>query len=442
MNYININTNDLSNALQDIIGVVTGGKHLPILSHVLIESFKGTVSLTATDAEVQVTRKVKADETPSDFRTTVEARKLYDIVKNIYNENIKISIEGDQEHGNPDNNFIIQTSRGKYKLRSHHPNEFPLFDSADKEETLTANQDDLKKLFNKSSFAIAHTTRQEDAPQAWMTGLIIEASPNKLMVLSTDGHRFVKSLTNIDKANIVERSVILPRKAVLEIQRVIQNEGKVKLLFTDTYITFAFNEITLTSKLIDKSIPSAVYGVIPDETEINILIKTENIKPALQRVQTITEKGPMGFVRINIDDNKLTIESYNKDQERAIEALDIDSTGESISMGFNITYLLDVITASNGELINIGLKTRPKKFEPTDFVVKNKEGGHDVVDANNNAVESFDSENDSKMLALAYANKNIDMLSKDSNVRAIDKMLLTDPSDPDTKYLVMPLKNY
>ena len=172
---------------------------------------------------------------------------------------------------------------------------------------------------------------------------------------------------DIDKSKISESSFIVPRKAIQEAQRIIEEEGEAKVEFTDNQATFNLNKVRLITKLVDGSFPD--YGrVIPDETTINILLKAENIRPALQRVSILANEKFKG-VRIDLEDNKLTVSSENTEQEKARETIEIENTGKSLSVGFNVSYLIDAISACDGELVNLGLNDENSSAlitDPTD----------------------------------------------------------------------------
>ncbi|MBT07626.1 MAG: DNA polymerase III subunit beta, partial [Rhodospirillaceae bacterium] len=131
--------------------------------------------------------------------------------------------------------------------------------------------------------------------------------------------------------------------------------------------TFKFNRVNLITKLIDGSFPD-YKRVIPEDTTINITIKAETLRPALQRVSILANEKFKG-VRIDIEDNKLTVSSENPEQEKGNETLDIDSTNKTLSVGFNVSYLIDAIAACDGELVNLGLNDENSSAlitDPTD----------------------------------------------------------------------------
>ena len=354
MNTININSNELAQKVQSIIGVVERKQTMPVLGHILIESKNDTLTLTSTDLEVQLSTEASLEKDSADFLTTAPGRKLHEIIRSIDNQELTIHVT--------DTDLTIEATSSKFKLLSLPPNEFPLFESSKTETSFVVKQKTVKNLFNKTHFAMA----QQDV-RFYLNGLLLETSPNSLISVGTDGHRLARSIADIDKAQVEESSFIVPRKAIQEVQRVIDEEGDAKISFADNQATFKLSSVKLITKLIDGSFPD-YNKVIPEETNINILIKTNELRPALQRVSILANEKFKG-VRIDLKDDNLTVSSENPEQEKAKETINIDNTNTNLSVGFNVSYLIDAINACDGELVNIGLNDENSSAlisDPTD----------------------------------------------------------------------------
>jgi DNA polymerase-3 subunit beta len=354
MNNITINSNTLSRALQNVIGVIERKQTMPILGHVLIENKKGKLTLTGTDLEVQIQAHTNIDDKQNNVIATAPGRKLYDIIRSLDDKEIIIEFN--------DSNIVIKSQNSKFKLQTLPPNEFPLFEPGSKETSFVIKQANLKNLLQKTHFAMA----QQDV-RFYLNGLLLEIAPNKLVSVGTDGHRLARTVASVDKAQLDEANFIIPRKAVQEVQRIIGDEGDAKLSFSDNQATFNLNKVTLTTKQIDGSFPD-YNRVIPDETAIKILIKASKIKPALQRVSILANEKFKG-VRVDINNEKLTISSENPEQESGSETITIDDTQQTLSVGFNVSYLIDAVSACDGDLVSIGLNdenTSALITDPTD----------------------------------------------------------------------------
>ena len=365
MNNINIKASLLSEGLQQIVGVVERKQTMPILSHILLECSENNLTLTATDLEVQLSCTVKNANADDNFVTTIPGRKAFEIIRSLGEQDIEIIVS--------DSSLKIKSSNSSFKLKTLSSNEFPLFDAIGTDTTFSAKQSEIKTLFNKTQFAMA----QQDV-RFYLNGLLLEVSPNTVVSVGTDGHRLAKSKITIERSKINESSYILPRKAVQEIQRIINDTGELKITFSDNRAVFEIGATTLVTKLIDGSFPDYTR-VIPDNTAINILLDVGKIKPALQRVSILANEKFKG-VRVDLNDDVLNVSSENPEQERATEAISIDKTGASLSVGFNVSYLIEAISACQGEMVSLGLN-----------------------DENSSA-------------------------------------LITDPSDPESKYVVMPMR--
>ena len=363
MNII-INSEEFVAHLTSIIGVVDRKQTMPILGHVLIAGQSGEITLTATDLEVQISSSFKANIS-EDFSITLPGRKLFDILRSLGNTDVEIVSNDDA--------VTLKTAKSKFSLQQLPANEFPLFEKPDGEQEFNMPQTDLASLLNKTQFAMA----QQDV-RFYLNGLLLEISPESLNVVGTDGHRLAKTNLAIDKKSINEQSCIVPRKAIQELTRSLSESKECKVSLVDNQASFAFSSITLTTKLIDGNFPD-YNRVIPAETNTNIMLDTSVIKPALQRVSILANEKFKG-VRIDIKKDKITISSENPEQEQAVEEIDIDDSGADLSMGFNVSYLIDAVNACKGELVNLGVN--------------------------------------------------------DENTGA----LITDPSDPNTKYVVMPMR--
>ena len=309
MNNININAQTLSEGIQKVIGVVERKQTMPILSHILISCSNKRLTISATDLEVQLTSTIENIDCNDDFVSTLPGRKAFEIIRSLGDQELNINIS--------DTSTEIMSSNSRFKLQSLPTNEFPFFEETGTDSTFTVKQNQLKSLLNKTQFSMA----QQDV-RYYLNGLLIELSPNKIVSVGTDGHRLAKSLISIEKSNITESSYILPRKAVQEIQRIINEQGESKITFSDNRAVFEIGSTTLVTKLIDGSFPDYTR-VIPDNTAINILIDTTTIKPALKRVSILANEKFKG-VRVDLDDNVLNVSSENPEQEQASEAISIE----------------------------------------------------------------------------------------------------------------------
>ena len=363
MNII-INSEEFVSHLASVVGVVDRKQAMPILGHILVTGKSGEITITATDLEVQISSSFKAN-IAQDFSITLPGRKLFDILRSLGNTDVEITTTDDVA--------TIKTAKSKFSLQQLPANEFPLFEKPEGEQTFNIPQAELAVLLNRTQFAMA----QQDV-RFYLNGLLLEITPENLNVVGTDGHRLAKTNLVLEKKNINEQSCIVPRKAIQELTRSLSDTKECKVSLVDNQASFSFLSITLTTKLIDGTFPD-YNRVIPAETTTNILLDTTVLKPALQRVAILANEKFKG-VRIDINNKKITISAENPEQEQAVEEIDVDDSSATLSIGFNVSYLIDAVNACKGELVSLGVN--------------------------------------------------------DENTSA----LITDPSDPNTKYVVMPMR--
>ncbi len=359
-----INTNTLRNALQDLTGVVSKDLSMPILSHVLIEKNDKQINITATNLEMQIT--VKADFLESDEfdPITVSGRKLYEIVRSLDDQNIQISTTK--------NRLILKTNNSSFKLSTLPANNFPTFDDLKPLETFTINQAQLLDLLNKTSFSMA----SNPDVRFILCGLLLEITPNNLTAVATDAHRLAISSTHLEKKQINNINCIVPRKAVLELIRILQGDKEAKVSVGSNQIRVDFKDLNFISKLMDGKFPAGYKAVIPTTATIEVLLEKQNVRSALQRVSILANEKFKG-VRIDASNKTIILSSENPEQEEAKETIEHQSDAaeqNKVVAGFNAGYLIEAINACSGDEIVMGLNG-PKEAPGQDATKKTKTEG-------------------------------------------------------------------
>jgi DNA polymerase III subunit beta len=338
---ITINTKDLLQSIQKVVGVVEKKQTMPILSHILFKSDGKVLSLTATDLEVQISSKATPEsiEKHENF-FTVSGRKLFDILKALDDQRLLLELIDDK--------LTISTNKSKYRLATLLANEFPVFEEKKADESFGIKQADLLNLFNKTQFSMA----QQDV-RFYLNGMLVEIEPNKLTTVATDGHRLAKAVATIEKGTISNCSFILPRKAIQELTRTMTPEKDCKISFSNNQASFDYDGVSFTTKLIDGKFPD-YKRVVPDNTSRNILLDNNTLRPALQRVSILANEKFRG-VRIELVENEMIITSENPEQEEAKESIDLKEEQQPLVLGFNVSYLIDAVTSCEGQVVCMGL---------------------------------------------------------------------------------------
>jgi len=332
---IQISRGELLSALQSVIGVVERRQSLPILSNLLLEAKDDQLSIIATDLELQIERRVQVQNLKPG-RITAPARKLHDICRGLP-EGAMLSLES------TDGKLLLKSGRSRFSLATLPAEEFPVFSSDGGETQLTVTNRELKDLLSRTQFAMA----QQDV-RYYLNGLMIEIRPNRLRAVATDGHRLAMAELQRELPAQKDAQIILPRKTVLELQRLLDNtENEVKLALTANQIQVELDDVRLTSKLIEGRFPD-YERVIPEDSDKILRCERQKVRAALSRAAILSNEKFRG-VRLQISDEMLRIQTQNPEQEEAEEEVEINYNGAPLEIGFNVSYLLDALDAVEGD---------------------------------------------------------------------------------------------
>jgi DNA polymerase-3 subunit beta len=328
--------------LQQVIGAVERRQTLPILGNVLLKSTGGDLSLTATDLEIEMIARIET-EGGDDFQTTLPARKLLDICKALPSSaSINFSID--------ENKVSLTSARSRFSLASLPARDFPGLDEIETQESFSLPQNLFKTLFDKTSFAMA----QQDV-RYYLNGILMEISPGKIKLVATDGHRLALSEIDIDTEVGEEKQIIVPRKAVLELSRLLEpGDNPVKCTLSQNHLRVETEGLVFTTKLIDGKFPD-YQRVIPVDGNKTMEVDRETLKQAMSRIAILSNEKYRG-IRLALSSGNLSIQANNPDQEEAEEELQIDYDETNVEIGFNVTYLIDVLNVISSDKVQIKLK--------------------------------------------------------------------------------------
>ena len=326
--------------LQSVIGVVERRQTMPVLSNVLLSARNNRLSLTGTDLEVELvsTRELQV---PQAGEITVPGRKFLDILKALPDGvDVTISTEGDR--------LVIKAGRSRFTLATLPAAEFPLVDEINAQQTLKLSHAEFRRLIDKTHFSMA----QQDV-RYYLNGMLLEAEGKQLRAVATDGHRLALCETSLEIASKSKQQVIVPRKGVLELQRILGSEGEIELAIGTNHVRAQIGGIRFTSKLIDGRFPE--YGrVIPAQANRIIDADRDILRHSLQRTAILSNEKYRG-IRLNIKPGILTLQAHNPEQEEAEDQIEVGYTGEEIEIGFNVNYLLDALAAIETDRVQIAL---------------------------------------------------------------------------------------
>jgi DNA polymerase-3 subunit beta len=330
-------------ALQAVAGIVERRHTLPILANVLIRKSGPQIELTTSDLEIQVRTTAELGGDSGNFATTVGARKLIDILRSMPVDQT-VSLSASQ------NKLTLQGGKSRFTLQTLPSDDFPLVqEAADFGPMFSVPQKTLKVLINQVHFAMAvHDIRY------YLNGILFVAEGKSLTLVATDGHRLALAQATLD-VEIPKQEVILPRKTVLELQRLLRDEDTViEMRFAGNQAKFGFSGMEFVSKLVEGKFPD-YNRVIPKNHKNAVTLGRAPLLASLQRAAILTSEKFKG-VRVNIEPGTLRIASSNAEQEEAKEELEIDYAGDAIEIGFNVTYLIDALTNMSVEMIKVELQ--------------------------------------------------------------------------------------
>jgi DNA polymerase-3 subunit beta len=327
--------------LQAVIGVVERKQTMPILANVLLSAKGGKLSVTATDLEVELVATSEVDvQRGGDI--TVPGRKLLDICRALA-DGTMITLELKDEK------MTVRAARSRFSLTTLPAAEFPTVDEINAEQTLELTQKDFKRLLDKTYFSMA----QQDV-RYYLNGLLLETSAKLLRTVATDGHRLALCEIDLPEGGKPGQQVIVPRKGVLELQRILGNEdATISVAIGSNHVRVQIGEIRFTSKLIDGRFPE-YSRVIPNQPPRLVGAVREDLRHALQRAAILSNEKYRG-IRFGLKPNQLTIQAHNPEQEEAEEEVEVNYDGEEIEIGFNVNYLLEALAAVDGEEVQVGL---------------------------------------------------------------------------------------
>ena len=329
-------------ALQSVAGIVERRHTLPILANVLIRKTGSQLQLTTSDLEIQIRTTAELGGDAGSFTTTVGARKLIDILRSMPSDQT-VSLTSQQAK------LVLQGGKSRFTLQTLPAEDFPLVqEAANFGPSFSVPQKTLKDLLNQVSFAMAvHDIRY------YLNGILFVAEGKQLSLVATDGHRLAFASATLD-VEVPRQEVILPRKTVLELQRLLSNaDGAIDMQFASNQARFSFDGMEFVTKLVEGKFPD-YNRVIPKNHKNSITLGRVTLLASLQRTAILTSEKFKG-VRLNIEPGVLRIASNNAEQEEAVDELDIDYGGDAIEIGFNVTYLIDALANMDQEMVKLEL---------------------------------------------------------------------------------------
>ena len=339
-----IDRETLLRPLLIVRGVIEQRQTLPVLSNLLITARDGVLVFTATDSEVELEARVAVDDWDGG-ETTVPARKFIDICQALPGQ-AKVEFGLDS-----DNKVHIRSGRSRFTLTTIPASDFPTTDEVADESEFTIAQSDLKRLIDLTQFAMA---RQD--VRYYLNGLLLEVTPQQVKAVATDGHRLAVAQLDAETGVEESKSIIIPRKGVIELARLLTGEDvELKVRVGTNAVRMTIDDVRFSSKLIDGKFPD--YGrVVPDveQCDKRFSMDRESLRQCLVRASVLSSDKHR-TVRLTLGSGIMKVAANNPEQETAEDELEIEYAGENLDIGFNVSYLIEALATLPSETADVFL---------------------------------------------------------------------------------------
>jgi DNA polymerase-3 subunit beta len=343
MTLIKINREALLRPLQAVSGIIERRHTLPILSNVLLERAGSRVSMVATDIEIEITAGTTVDSQGEAKALTVGARKLLDILRALPEASeVSLALQ--------DRKLQVRSGKSRFNLQTLPPEDFPRLAAG---EGATSQFSMPQKLLRSLLGLVQYAMAQQDI-RYYLNGLLMVLDGGSLKLVATDGHRLAFVSRDLGLKDLPKQEVILPRKTIIELSKLLgDTDDPISIELSATQARFSFADVLLVSKLVDGKFPD--YGrVIPQNQPKHLKLQRVELLASLQRAAILTSDKFRG-VRWVLSNGSLKILCTNTEQEEAQEEIDVDYKGDGLDIGFNVSYLLDVLNNLDAEEIDCGL---------------------------------------------------------------------------------------
>ena len=336
-----IERSHLLKPLQQVSGALGGRPTLPILGNLLLKVEENTLSMTATDLEVELISRVTLEGDVEAGSITVPSRKFLDICRGLPDDAvITFVLDGDRVQ--------VRSGRSRFSLATLPANDFPNIEDWQSEVEVSVTQAELRGLIEKTQFSMAN----QDV-RYYLNGMLFEIDGTILRSVATDGHRMAVSQVQLG-ADFANKQIIVPRKGVQELVKLLDApEQPVVLQIGSSNVRAEVNNFIFTSKLVDGRFPD-YRRVMPQTTTKTLEANCDELRQAFSRAAILSNEKFRG-VRVNLADSEMRITANNPEQEEAEEMLDVTFEGDAIEIGFNVSYVLDVLNTLRCEKVRLSM---------------------------------------------------------------------------------------
>jgi DNA polymerase III subunit beta len=337
------NTVELQRTLSKLGGVIQTKSTMPILETILVELVKDMLTLTATDMALSLTVTMSVDGM-EDGKVAIPAKRFVDTIRSLPDTSAKFNIDTGT------NKIKITTEFGEYSLTGESAKDFPVVPPFRGTEEVRLDNVTLRKIIHKTVFAVS-----VDELRPAMMGVLLQAHGGELRAVSTDGHRLVKFQYKCDPPVALQKDIVIPAKALIVLSKSL-DEGECAISVGETHIRFSFDKSFLVSRLIDETYPN-YESVIPTDNTKAMTVNREEMISSIRRV-ALYASATTHQVRFDIGSSALHITAQDIDfGGDAKEKIKCNFSDGTMEIGFNSTYLIDILTHLDGENVTFRFST-------------------------------------------------------------------------------------
>ena len=325
---LSVQCHELSSRLQTILTVVSARTTLPVLGNILLKADNDALALSATDLDLSIACSIPA-QVAKPGSTTVPARMLAEIVRELTDESVNISVTNHR--------MEIKAGRGVYKLSGMSPEEFPRLPALPDTTPITIPADQLRMVVQKTAYAAS-----TDDTRPALNGILWHSNGEGVYVVATDGHRLARVMLPANYLSGINRELIIPPKALGLVLKVVgESESDVRIQLGEKTVVFSIDNTVITSRLIEGPYPK-YQQVIPKDNDKRLRADKERLTAALRRM-AVMASDQTHRVRLSMKDDALKLFVSTPDVGEGSEEMMVSYEGEPIDIGFNANYLLEVL---------------------------------------------------------------------------------------------------
>lgn len=342
MNKLQIVREELLKPLQQCLNIAEKKSTLPILSYILLSFCENTLSIAATDTEIQLTIVITLQHQNPTCKITLPGYKLLEICKGL-SEGTLLSIAVEAEKA------VVLAGKNRFTLLSRSAKDYPLFSDTAPSVECKITKDDLYYLLSKTIFAMA----AQDV-RHYLNGVLFNIEQDSLEVVTTDSHRLALAKRKLLAGARQNARALVPKNCISEILRLISHyTGDWLISFNEQQITFSSQELTLVSKLINEQFVD-FKKLIPRAGDKTLMVSCLELKQALTLAAILTNEKSRG-VRLDLSHNQLKVTANNPEYEAAETEIDVHFPFDPFSVSFNVAYLLDIIAVTDQKNMSFSL---------------------------------------------------------------------------------------